>query len=45
MGAADYATLQCTKQAAEEGASAGYQLAVQGVKRNRSLMRVIRTTR
>ena len=42
MGTADEATLQRIRQAAEEGARAGYQLAVQDVKRNGPLMQMIR---
>ncbi|MGE6320536.1 phage tail tape measure protein [Pseudomonas oryzihabitans] len=42
MGTADEATMQRIRQAAEEGARAGYQLAVQDVKRNGPLMQMIR---
>ena len=42
MGTADEATLQRINRAAEEGARAGYQLAVQDVKRNGPLMQMIR---
>ena len=42
MGTADEATMQRIRQGAEEGARAGYQLAVQDVKRNGPLMQMIR---